>query len=340
LEELDTYIQDAMDLIEFANGPVTSRWGKLRADMGHPQPFNMKMLGIGNEQWGPQYIERYIPFAKAIKEKYPGIALIAATGSDATIFPNGEAEIEYLWEQWRKLKPEFVDEHFYRAPEWFLENTDWYDDYDRSGPALFVGEYAAQSVRVGSPENRNNLKCALYEAAFMTGMERNADVVRMTCYAPLFGHEEAWQWRPDLIWFDNLKSYGSVNYHVQKLFSLNPGTHMLASQITGVPHEKGLVLNVSTTWDENAREIILKAVNTGESPLAATIDLKGSRAGGTMKTIVLSSEKLTDENTLKEPDKIIPQETATAISGTAFEVEFEPYSLTVLRIPIQKTLAR
>jgi alpha-N-arabinofuranosidase len=339
LEELDPYIQDALDLIEFANGPLGSRWGRLRADMGHPQPFNMKMLGIGNEQWGPQYIERYIPFAKAIRDRYPEIQLIAATGSDGTIFPNGEAEIEYLWEQWRRLKPEFVDEHFYRNPEWFLENTDWYDNYDRSGPKLFVGEYAAQSVGVGIPDNRNTLKCALYEAAFMTGMERNADLVHMTCYAPLFGHEEAWQWRPDLIWFDNLNSYGSVNYQVQKLFSLNPGTHMLASRVSGVPriNDKSRAINVSTTWDENAREVIIKAVNVSEQPLTAMIDFGGTpvRLGNTMKAIVLSSEKLTDENTLEEPDKIVPQETIAKISGTGFDVEFKPYSFTLLRIPVK-----
>ena len=337
LEELDAYIQDALDLIEFANGPDRSRWGRLRSDMGHPRPFNMKMLGIGNEQWGPQYIERYIPFAKAVKDRYPGIKLIAATGSDGTIFPNGEAEIKYLWEQWRRLKPEFVDEHFYRDPEWFRENTDWYDNYDRSGPKLFVGEYAAQSVGVGSPDNRNTLKCALYEAAFMTGMERNADVVRMSCYAPLFGHEEAWQWRPDLIWFDNLKSYGSVNYHMQKLFSLNPGTHLLASQVSDVPgiNGKSRMLNVSTTWDKNAREVIVKAVNVSARPLTATMDLQGTQVGNTMKIIVLSSGKLTDENTLEEPDKIVPQEKTAKIPGTGFDVEFRPYSLTLLRIPVK-----
>ena len=337
LEELDAYIQDALDLIEFANGPDRSRWGRLRSDMGHPRPFNMKMLGIGNEQWGPRYIERYIPFAKAVKDRYPGIKLIAATGSDGTIFPNGEAEIKYLWEQWRRLKPEFVDEHFYRDPEWFRENTDWYDNYDRSGPKLFVGEYAAQSVGVGSPDNRNTLKCALYEAAFMTGMERNADVVRMSCYAPLFGHEEAWQWRPDLIWFDNLKSYGSVNYHMQKLFSLNPGTHLLASQVSDVPgiNGKSRMLNVSTTWDKNAREVIVKAVNVSARPLTATMDLQGTQVGNTMKIIVLSSGKLTDENTLEEPDKIVPQEKTAKIPGTGFDVEFRPYSLTLLRIPVK-----
>jgi alpha-N-arabinofuranosidase len=161
MDQLGPYVQDALDLIEFANGPAHSQWGRVRAEMGHAKPFHLKMIGIGNEQWGPQYIERYKVFARAIKAKYPAMQLIAATGSDATIFPNGKAEIEYLWTHWRTLKPEIVDEHFYRRPEWFAENVDWYDAYDRTGPKLFVGEYAAQSVGVASPDNRNTWNSAL-----------------------------------------------------------------------------------------------------------------------------------------------------------------------------------
>jgi len=338
MNQLDPYVQDALDLIEFANGPADSQWGKVRADMGHPEPFNMKMIGIGNEQWGPQYIERYKVFAKAIKARHPEMQLIAATGSDATIFPNGHAEIEYLWSFWRKLKPEIVDEHFYRKPEWFLENVDWYDEYDRQGPKLFVGEYASQSVGVGSPDNRNNLKCALYEAAFMTGMERNADLVRMTCYAPLFGHEEAWQWRPDLIWFDNLNVYGSANYYVQKLFSLNPGTHQLTARVEGVPHLDGKkkALNVSSTLDKKTSEVILKAVNVANEVVEAAINLQGvEKVGPDAIVILLSSEKLTDENSLAEPKNIYPNKTIETINNAQFSYAFQPCSLTVLRIPIQ-----
>ena len=338
MDQLGPYVQDALDLIEFSNGPADSKWGKVRADMGHPEPFNMKMIGIGNEQWGPQYIERYKVFAKAIKAKYPDMQLIAATGSDATIFPNGSAEIEYLWSHWRKLKPEIVDEHFYRKPEWFLENVDFYDEYDRQGPKLFVGEYASQSVRVGSPDNRNNLKCALYEAAFMTGMERNADLVRMTCYAPLFGHEDAWQWRPDLIWFDNLTVHGSANYYVQQLFSLNPGTHQLTARAEGVPNldSKKKALNLSSTLDKKASEVILKAVNVTDEIIKAAINLQGvDRVGPNAKVILLSSEKLTDENSLAEPKKIYPKKKIEAINETQFSYAFQPYSLTVLRIPVR-----
>jgi alpha-N-arabinofuranosidase len=338
MDQLGPYVQDALDLIEFANGPPYSKWGKVRADMGHPKPFNMKMIGIGNEQWGPQYIERYKVFAGAIKAKYPDMQLIAATGSDATIFPNGQAEIEYLWSNWRKLKPEIVDEHFYRKPEWFLENIDWYDNYDRRGPKLFVGEYASQSVGVGSPDNRNNLKCALYEAAFMTGMERNADLVRMTCYAPLFGHEIAWQWRPDLIWFDNLTVYGSVNYYVQQLFSLNPGTHQLTAKVEGVPKLDGKkkALNVSSALDKKASDVILKAVNVTNEVIEADVNLQGvEKVGPNAKVILLSSEELTDENSLAEPKKVFPKKTVEAINDAQFSYAFQPYSLTVLRIPVQ-----
>jgi alpha-N-arabinofuranosidase len=338
MDQLGPFVQDALDLIEFANGPTDSKWGKARADMGHPKPFNMKMIGIGNEQWGPQYIERYKVFAKAIKAKYPDMQLIAATGSDATIFPNGQAEIDYLWSNWRKLKPEFVDEHFYRKPEWFLENVGFYDKYNRHGPKLFVGEYAAQSVGVGSPDNRNNLKCALYEAAFMTGMERNADLVRMTCYAPLFGHEQAWQWRPDLIWFDNLNVYGSVNYYVQKLFSLNPGTCLLTAKVEDVPSLDGRkkALNISSTFDKNTSEVILKAVNVTKEVIEAAIDLQGiKKVGPDATAIVLSSEKLTDENSLAEPKKIYPKTTTVTINDPQFSYAFQPYSLTVLRIPVR-----
>ena len=338
MDQLEPYVQDALDLIEFANGPVESEWGKVRAEMGHPKPFNMKMIGIGNEQWGPQYIERYKVFANAIKEKYPDMQLIAATGSDATIFPNGQAEIDFLWSQWRQLKPEFVDEHFYRRPEWFLENVSWYDDYARNGPKLFVGEYAAQSRGVGNPDNRNNWKCALYEAAFITGMERNADVVRMTCYAPLFGHEEAWQWRPDMIWFDNLNAYGSANYYVQKLFSLNPGTNLLAIQISGVPNldDKKKALSFSSTLDKKTGEVIIKAVNVTNEVLEADIELQGAiKAGPQAKEILLTAKNLNDVNSLQEPQKIFPVEKTITVSGPEFSCKFQPYSFTILRIPAE-----
>jgi alpha-L-arabinofuranosidase len=229
LNELESYIQDALDLIEFANGPATSKWGAKRAAMGHPAPFNMKMLGIGNEQWGPQYIERLALFSKALKEKHPEVALVASAGPSPA-----DDRFHFLWPKFRELKADIVDEHCYANPVWFLANSHRYDNYDRNGPKVFFGEYAAQSVAIVSTKNRNNLECALSEAAYMTGLERNADVVCMASYAPLFAHVEGWQWTPNLIWTDNLRVHGTPNYYVQQLFSRNRGDAVLPVELTGV----------------------------------------------------------------------------------------------------------
>ncbi|MCA9184211.1 MAG: alpha-L-arabinofuranosidase C-terminal domain-containing protein [Pirellulaceae bacterium] len=218
LDQLQPFIQDALDLIEFANGGVDTPWGAKRAAMGHPTPFHMKLIGIGNEQWGPQYIERYELFAKALQEKHPEIELVTTSGPSP-----GDERFQFLWPRLRELKAQIIDEHVYAMPDWFLKSATRYDEYDRSGPKVFMGEYAAQTVAITSPMNRNNVIGALSEAAFLTGIERNSDVVVMSSYAPLFGHEEAWQWRPNLIWFDNLMSYATPNYYVQQLFALNRG---------------------------------------------------------------------------------------------------------------------
>jgi len=222
LDELDPYVQDALDLIEFANGPATSEWGGKRAAMGHPEPFRMKYLGVGNEQWGPQFIERYEVFHKILKEKHPEIILISGSGPAPM-----DDRYDYLWPELRRLEADVVDEHCYANPNWFFTGATRYDDFDRDGPKVFMGEYAAQSDRIVSVINDNNLECALSEAAFMTGMERNADVVHLSSYAPLFGHIDAWQWRPNMIWCDNLRVMGTPNYHVQKLFSRNRGDVVL-----------------------------------------------------------------------------------------------------------------
>lgn len=338
MDELGPYVQDALDLIEFANGPATSEWGRKRAEMGHPEPFNMKMLGIGNEQWGPQYIERYKVFVKAIKEKYPDITLIAAVGSDPEIFPNGPAEVEYLQSELRKLNAEIIDEHFYRGPDWFLESADHYDNYERNGPKVFVGEYAAQSVGVASPDNRNNLHCALAEAAFMTGLERNADLVTMSCYAPLFGHVDGWQWTPDLIWFDNLRVYGTPNYYIQQMFSLNRGDKLLPVALRDLPAMKGQKksLYASSVLDEKEGYVIVKAVNITAETIKATVELQGiGQLGPKAKAIVLGSDKLTDENSLENPKKVYPVESSLSLSGSTFSYGFKPYSLTVLRVPLK-----
>jgi alpha-N-arabinofuranosidase len=203
-EELNNYIQDAIDLIEFANGSATSKWGRIRVEMGHPAPFNLKMIGIGNENWDQPYIDRYAKFHEVLKAKHPEITLISNSGPQ----PN-DKRFHFAWPKLRELNADIVDEHCYEKPQWFFDAATRYDNYDRKGPKVFFGEYAAQSDKTVSVLNRNNLECALSEAACMTGMEHNAEVVRMASYAPLFAHEEGWQWRPNLIWLDNLNIYGT-----------------------------------------------------------------------------------------------------------------------------------
>jgi alpha-N-arabinofuranosidase len=226
LEELQPYLDDVFDLIEFAKGPVTSEWGAKRAAMGHPEPFHLKMIGIGNEQWGPEYFERYEVFAKALKEKHPEIKLVSSTGP----FPN-DPKFHDAWPRLRALDADIVDEHCYAMPDWFLRSATRFDDYDRNGPKVFMGEYAVQTVDICSPDNRNTLRGALAEAAFLTGIERNSDVVTMSAYAPLLGHVDAWQWRPNLIWFDNLSVFVTPNYYVQLLFGRHRGDRVLPLEL-------------------------------------------------------------------------------------------------------------
>ena len=328
MNQLDPYVQDALDLIEFANGPVTSEWGRVRAAMGHPAPFNLKMLGIGNEQWGPQFIERYELFSKVLKEKHPEITLISDSGPS----PNDD-RFKFLWAKLRELNADIIDEHYYMAPGWFLANSDRYDSYPRTGPKVFAGEYAAQSVGIASPNNRNNWECALSEAAFMTGLERNADVVRMASYAPLFAHVDGWQWTPDLIWFDNLKSYGTPNYYVQKLFSTNKGTHILPVLIDGSARNAQGGLYATAATDRRSGEIILKLVNSTPAQRSIQVELDGARGLSRAGTaIVLGSSDLKIENSLEEPLKISPRQSQFQVSSSKFSYTLEPSSLTVLRI--------
>jgi alpha-N-arabinofuranosidase len=328
LDQLDPYVQDALDLIEFANGPLTSRWGALRAQMGHPAPFNLKMIGVGNEQWGPQYVERYKLFAKVLKQKHPEISLVAAAGPS----PNNDM-FKYLWSQWRQLNPDLVDEHYYMSPKWFRDNVGRYDDYPRTGPKVFAGEYAAQSDRVATPNNRNNWECAMSEAAFMTGLERNADVVKMSSYAPLLGHVDGWQWTPNLIWFDNLRVYGTPNYYVQKLFGTNRGATILPVMVDGSAKNGQGDLFTSASFDDRTGEVILKAINTASTSREVHVSLAGAKAvARSGKAIVLASSDLKAENSFAEPTKVAPVEKPFKMASSEFSYTLAPYSLTILRI--------
>lgn len=224
MNDLDEWVQDAIDLIEFANGPATSKWGKLRADMGHPEPFGMKYLGIGNEQWGPEYFKRYDVFHKALKASNPEIVLITTSGPGVD-----DGNWQLAWDKFRGGTPaEIVDEHYYRPPAWFLDHANRYDSYDRDGPKVFAGEFAAHRA-----DRLSSIEPAVCEAAFMTGLLRNADVVRMTCYAPLFARDGYVQWTPDLIWFDATRVMPTPSYHIQAMYGTNRPDRIVPSDFEG-----------------------------------------------------------------------------------------------------------
>ncbi|MBQ8097573.1 MAG: carbohydrate binding domain-containing protein [Prevotella sp.] len=317
VDQLDEYIQDALDLVEFANGPADSKWGKVRVDMGHPEPFNLKFLGVGNEQWdydeqhggfGPVFTERLKKFCDALRAKYPQLKLIGTTG------PNSEGwDFDLLQPRMKELKVDLYDEHYYRNEQWFLSHGLRYDSYDRKGPRVFAGEYACH----GRGKKWNHFETSLYEAAHMTGIERNADIVHMATYAPLFAHVEGWQWRPDAIWFDNLRSFKSVSYYVQQMFAMNKGTNVLSLTMPDAKNKKGVPvagqegqdgLFASSVWDAATGEVVVKVVNTSKQPQMVQLNLLGMKNAGEVKTLTLATNgSLDDENTLDQPEKIIPR---------------------------------
>ena len=318
LDELDSYVQDAIDLIEFANGDTNTTWGKLRAEMGHPEPFNLKFIGIGNEQWGPEFTERLEVFVKAIRKAYPEINIIGSSG------PQSEGEqFDYLWPEMKRLKVDLVDEHFYRSENWFLTQGMRYDSYDRKGPKVFAGEYACH----GRGKKYNHFNASLMEAAFMTNIERNADIVHMATYAPLFAHVEGWQWRPDLIWYDNLRSVLTCSYYVQQLYSHNKGTHVVPltmdkKPVAGQEGQDGLF--ASAVWDNDTKQYIVKIINTTDKPQPVTLEFAGMKKKETLadgKCITFHSDQLEADNTVDNPNVVLPKESAVSIEGKVLNAE-------------------
>lgn len=272
LDEMDERIQDVLDLIEYANGPEDSEWGSKRAEQGHPEPFDLKYVGIGNEHWGEEYFTRFKMFQEAIKEEYPEIELVLSAGTqpDDQIFRDA-------WDFGREINVDIIEEHMYRPPEWFLRNTDRYEQNEGSGePKTFVGEYAAH------PEKEsNNLQAALAEAAFMTGMEKNSDSVIMASYAPLFNKAHHSQWRPDLIWFNNTQVYGTPSYYVQQMFSKNQADLVLASEMSKVNEQNDAVISGQVglgSWLTEVEYDELKVSSEGETLLKK--DFSSSEVSG------------------------------------------------------------
>ena len=347
VDQLDPYIQDALDLVEFANGDVNTKWGKVRADMGHPAPFNLKFLGVGNEQWdydekhggyGPVFTERLKKFSDALRAKYPDLKLIGTTG------PNSEGwDFDLLQPRMKELKVDLYDEHYYRDEKWFLSHGLRYDSYDRKGPKVFAGEYACH----GRGKKWNHYEAAILEAAHMTGFERNADIVHMTTPAPLFAHVDGWQWRPDQIWYDQTQMFKTVSYYVQQLYATNKGTHVLqltmpkqqGKKTVGVPvanQEGQNGLFASAAFDKDANEVIVKVANTSKTIQPIRLNLKEMAGGATAQTITLSHSGMDDENSIQRPELITPKKGSIAVEADKKQAvindQMPPMSFRIYRI--------
>ena len=328
IDDLQPYIDDVLDLIEFANGNTTTRWGKLRAEMGHPEPFNLKQIGIGNEQWGPLYPERLAKFVEQIRAKYPKMLICGSSGPQA----EGK-EFDYGWEQMSRLKVDLVDEHYYRSPEWFFKNAGRYDNYNRKGPKVFAGEYASHVKGLDAQPTvaMNNFEAALSEAAFMTGLERNADVVHQATYAPLFAHVEGWQWRPDLIWFDNLQSVRTVNWYVQMLYAHNTGTNVLTLTENGKPVAGEEGLYASAVYDKNTKSYIVKIVNAADSDKEIMLTFKGIKSLKAGKLTTLHSADKRATNSLENPMNVVPQTVNISTNGNILSTKVPAQTFAVYR---------
>lgn len=339
VDDLDPYIQDAVDLVEFANGDVNTTWGKVRAEMGHPAPFGLKFLAIGNEQWDykndPVYTKRLKRFIEVLRVKCPDIKIIGTTG------PNSEGwDFDLLQPRMKELKVDLYDEHFYRNEEWFLSHGLRYDTYDRKGPKVFAGEYAchgAGKFESGKEKKCNHFETSLYEAAFMTGFERNADIVHMCTYAPLFAHVKGWQWRPDLIWFDNMRSMRSCSYYVQQLYGHYKGDNVLSLQMQKAPvagQEGQDGLFASASYDATRNAVIIKVANTGNEAQQIDFNFTGSKkelkAGFSRGEVITLSAGLNDENTLDEPNRVKPVTTEFDAAQKKISIPAKTFQVYVL----------
>ncbi len=306
VRDADYFAQCILELIEFANGGPDTRWGKVRAEMGHPKPFNLKMVGVGNENWNKEFFDRCEPICRIIREKHPEIRIVGSAGP----FPDGR-EFDYAWGRITKDSADLVDEHYYRDPDWFLKAATRYDKYDRSRPAVYAGEYACHHNVGGKKVNTH--WSAVCEAAAMTGFERNSDVVKMASYAPLFAREGHYQWSPDLIWFNGTESWVTPNYYVQQMFSLNRPDIELPVKVSG-----GDLFFACA--GRRGSETIVKLVNAAEEQRTVALPFKG-RA----KATTLAGGK-TDVNA-RGTEKIAPVVTELALDGS---VTVPACSVTVL----------
>lgn len=307
VEDADYFANVVLELIEFANGPVDSKWGAVRAQMGHPKPFNLKMVGIGNENWDAEFFDRAEPICKIIREKYPEIKIVGSSGPAPD-----DNRFRYAWNRVTKESADLVDEHYYRDPNWFLKSVNRYDNYDRENkPKVYAGEYACHH-KIGK-EKPNTLWSAICEAAAMTGFERNSDVVVMASYAPLFARLSHNQWAPNLIWFDGQKSFATPNYYVQQLFSLYRPDRTVPVTVTGGEH-------IYACAGVKDGKIVIKLVNANENETSVKLNFKGDA-----RVTVLSGE----QNAVNSIDmeRVKPVTTEVSLDGS---ISLAPLSLTVV----------
>jgi alpha-L-arabinofuranosidase len=306
---LEPYVQDALDEIEYVTGGPETKWGAERVKNGHPAPFKLQYVEVGNEDQfdrSGSYDGRFTQFYRAIKQKYPNLLIIAT-------------------DPVKTIKPDVLDEHFYMSAEKSYSDTHHYDSYDRNGPKIFVGEWA---TREGDPTP--NLQAALADAAWLTGLERNSDLIIMSCYAPLFVNVNAggMQWSTDLIGYNALSSYGSPSYYAQAMFGTHVGTEIVTSTLSNA----GERFYSSVTRDDKTHKLIIKIVNGTSDPKPLSINIDGAKVKPTGKLITLSGKTPNATNTITEPKAIVPVERPLTVAGSKFQQTFAPYSLNVLEL--------
>ena len=319
MADMPAYVQEILDLIEYANGPATSTWGAQRAAAGHPAPFHLQYLGIGNEdRITPEFRERFQLLNSAIKAKYPHIEVIGTVGPN----PNGE-DFDLGWKFAQEQHVDLVDEHYYKSPQWFLDNLTRYDGYPRNQTAVYVGEYAAHDQK-----RRSTLRSALAEAAYLTHLERNGDIVRLTSYAPLMAKYGHISWAPNLIFFDNSQIVRTINYYVQQMFSANAGDTWLPT-IASDAAMKAAELAVSTVRDPATGDLIVKLVNNTAAARPMKIafdDFKPKNTSATL-TVLAGLDPLMENN--EHTSVPLQPTTCTVPIGSPYEVP--AYSLSILR---------
>jgi alpha-L-arabinofuranosidase len=328
--DLEPYIQDALDEIEYVTGSTKTKWGAQRAKEGHPAPFKLHYVEVGNEDFfdrSGSYDARFAQFYDAIKANYPTLKVVSTVGNEQPVIKRVHSR-----------QPDVLDEHYYRTTDTFLQmSPTHYANYDRKGPEIFVGEWAAHEeiapwdARSRSLPPTPSMKAALGDAAWMTAMERNADMITMQCYAPLLVNVSpgARQWRPDLIGYDALRSFGSPSYYAIQMFSRNHGDTILQTTLTGAS------LLSSVTRDSKTGAVIIKHVNPQATPQEVHIDLKGIRTVAPMATMILLAADPTATNAIDAPTKVVPVTRQVSDIGRSFTHTFPPYSITILRLDAQ-----